>query len=51
MYSTPDPLTGGEGAGCPLAKNPTPAFGPSGLISTALADNKILRTPLKSLQC
>ena len=33
-YSVPpDPLAGGEGAGCPLPKNPTPALGPSGLAS------------------
>ena len=31
-YSAPsDPLAGGEGARCPLPKNSTPAFGPSGL--------------------
>jgi len=31
-YSAPpDPLAGGEGARCPLSKNPTPAVGPSGL--------------------
>ena len=31
-YSAPaDPLAGGEGARCPLPKNPIPAFGPSGL--------------------
>ena len=30
-YSAPpDPLAGGEGAGCPLPKNPTPALSPSG---------------------
>jgi len=27
----PDLLAGGEGAGCPLPKNTTPAVGPSGL--------------------
>jgi len=27
----PDPLAGGEGACCPLPKNPIPALGPSGL--------------------
>jgi len=27
----PDPLAGGEGAGCRLPKNTTPALGPSGL--------------------
>jgi len=28
-YSTPpDPLACGEGAGCPLPKNPSPALGP-----------------------
>jgi len=27
----PDPLAGGEGAGCPLPKNSTPALGSSGL--------------------
>jgi len=31
-YSAPpDALAGGEGAGCPLLKNPSPALGPSGL--------------------
>jgi len=31
-YSAPpDPLAGGEGAGCPLPKNPSPDLGPSGL--------------------
>jgi len=31
-YSAPpDPLAGGEGAGCPVPKNPSPALGPSGL--------------------
>ena len=31
-YSAPpDSLAGGEGARCPLPKNPTPALGPSGL--------------------
>jgi len=31
-YNAPsDPLAGGEGAGCPLPKNTTPALGPSGL--------------------
>ena len=28
---SPDPLAGGEGAGCPLPKNPTAALGPAGL--------------------
>jgi len=31
-YSAPpDPVAGGEGASCPLPKNPIPALGPSGL--------------------
>ena len=28
---SPDPLAGGEGARCPIPKNPSPALGPSGL--------------------
>jgi len=36
-YSAPpDPLADGEGARCSPAKNPTPALGPSGLVSTGL---------------
>jgi len=31
----PDPLADGEGACCP-SHNPTPALGPSGLVSTGL---------------
>jgi len=31
LQRSPDPLAGGEGAGCLLSKNPTPTLGPSGL--------------------
>ena len=31
LQRSPDPLAGGEGARCPLRKNPTPAVDPSGL--------------------
>jgi len=33
---SPDPLADGEGARCSPPKNPTPAVGPSGLVSTGL---------------
>ena len=33
------PLAGGEGAGCLLPKNPTPALGPSGLAASVRACN------------
>ena len=37
-YSAPpDLLAGGEGAGCPLSKNPTTALGPEGIVSRAFA--------------
>jgi len=46
-YSAPaDRLAGGKGTGCPFPKNSTPAFGLSGISSTALTPDKILRTPL-----
>ena len=32
---SPEPLADGKGS-LPLTKNPTPAFGPSGLVSTGL---------------
>jgi len=36
-YNAPaEPLAGGEGARCPLPKNSTPAFGPTGLKTSAL---------------
>ena len=53
-YSAPpNPLAGVEGAGCPLTKNPTPAFGPSGLEARPLVSRppqvKILNTPLRTV--
>jgi len=37
-YSAPpDHLAGGERARCSPPKNPTPALGPSGLVSTGLS--------------
>jgi len=31
LQRSPDPLAGGEGAGCPFPKNPIASLGPSGL--------------------
>ena len=46
-YSAPpDPLASREGAGCPLLKNPTPVFGPSGPRLSCLPTPKLVPTPL-----
>ena len=37
LQRSPDPLSGGEGAGCPLPTKPTPALGPSGLAPSVRA--------------
>ena len=52
IYSTPpDPLAGGEGAGCPLPKNPTPALGLSRLrlrpFGPRLSPPRIFKPPPK----
>ena len=44
--ASPDPLSGREGAGCPLLKNPTPVFGHSGPRLSCLPTPKLFTTPL-----
>jgi len=53
LQRSPDSLAGGEGAGCTLPKNPTPALGHAGLAQTSALrflhlDRKILATTLST---
>ena len=44
-YSVPpDPLADGKGARCSPSKNPTPALGPSGLVSIQVSGSNPLQT-------